>query len=238
MKKSTIFTVLCAFLLINTINAQDMKFGVKGSFLMSTIASPDDGFSKLKPGYSAGVYFQYNVLDILGVSFEPVYSLKGANDIDALYIYDEYSPKLWNPVLNEPIEYEQHNLSLTTFELPVLIQLNLDFGGAVMRLFVGPSWDIIHAANFESIRKEPSAGDDFVNDIETNVDVTDRFLYNDYSGVAGVGFDIEMDPVDLRIDFKYHHGFTNINNVENKPAIYNRSFGVTVGVGLNKLILK
>ncbi len=237
MRKLTILTVLCAFAIINTINAQDMKFGVKGSFLTSTISTSNDGFSKLKPGYDVGAYFQYNVMDMLGVSIEPVFAIKGANDIDPLYIYDQYSPKLWDPVAGESIKYEQHDLALSVIEVPILAQFNFEFGGATMRVFAGPSFDFITSANHISYRESASAGDDFVNDIKAESDVTERFVYANYTAVVGVGFDIEMDPVDLRIDLKYQHGFSNINNVENKPAIYTRGFGISVGIGLDKLIL-
>ncbi len=231
MKKLTIFTVLCAFVFINSINAQDMKFGVKGSFLTSTISTGNNVWSKLRPGFDVGGYFQYNIMEILGVSIEPVYAVKGANDINPLYFYDQYSPKFDDAA-------KQHNLALSVIEVPILAQLNLDMGGIAMRVFGGPSFDFILGANHITYREEASAGDDFINDIKSEADVTERFVYNNYTAVIGVGFDIEMDPVDLRIDLKYQHGFTNINNVELKPAIYTHSFGISVGIGLDKLILK
>lgn len=234
MKKSTILSVMCAVMLVNLGNAQDIQLGVKGSFLTSTIATPDDGWGKLRPSYDVGIFAQYNLSDQLGVSLEPAFAKKGTDEFDPLLIYSQTSPLLTNN--GESIEYKSHSIQMSVIQIPVLAQLKMDMGGMQMRLFGGPSFDFITSANHLMVREFPGATDDFTYEINDNAEVTERFVYTDYTAVVGIGFDIAVDPIDLRIDIKYQHGFTDINNVEGKPAIYTRTFGVSLGIGLDKLI--
>lgn len=228
MKKFTfIFAMICAFTLSTTI-AQDIKFGVKGGLLGGTSTTHEQEWQKFTPGYEIGIYGQYNIMDILGVSFEPSFARKGINDFDPSLVYFEGSPKL-------DFVYKDQKLNFSVVSFPVLAQLNLDMGMNV-RIFGGPAFDYIAKASHYTLRDQQGIEEDFTFEMESKAEVTERFDYWNYTAVVGVGFDIEMDPVDLRIDVKYQHGFNNISVVENKPSLYTRYFGVTVGVGLDKLV--
>lgn len=233
MKKLIIITMLvCAFAIVN--NAQDLKYGVKGSFLVNNITVENQGYSTFKPGYSIGAFVQYDLLDNLGVSFEPVYAIKGANNIDPLIIYSQTSPLLWNSATETPIEYKSHDLSYSVIEMPILAQFKLEMGSMGLRVFVGPTMDFILNATHHYVIEDETLPSDFSRDIELAADVTDRFAYYDFGVIGGVGFDIEADPIDIRVDLKYRYGLTNLNKVSNKPAIYGHSIGLSVGVGINK----
>ncbi|MFA6402190.1 MAG: porin family protein [Salinivirgaceae bacterium] len=233
MKKSTIFTSVLFLFSAMVLNAQEMKYGVKGSFLASTFSSTDDGMYGFRPGYSVGGYFQYNLSDELGVSVEPAYALKGANKFDAYNLYDPQSPLFWNGTSS--IKYKQHDISLSVIEVPVLVHLNMSVGnGSVFRIFTGPSIDFITKATLNSTREyEPTEG--FVYDFNSAVDVTDRFSYVDYGIQAGVGFDIDMEPVGITLEIKYRYGFSDVNNVEGKPSMNSQNIAVSLGIGLEKL---
>ena len=230
MKKFTVLLIVCGFMLINLGNAQDVQFGVKGSFLTSTLNSQGNGWGKMTPGYDAGIFAQYNISDKFGVSLEPTFAQKGINDFDPYLIYYKGFPLLTD-INNEPINYKSHSLVLSVISLPILAQLSMDMGGMKMRLFAGPSFDFISKAT-HLMEHKLSETDEGSN---SEAVATERFKYTDYTAVVGIGFDIEMKPIDLRFDLKYQHGFTDINNVDGKPTLYTRTFGVSLGIGLEKL---
>lgn len=233
MKKSTILLVVCfAFNQIN-LNAQDIKFGLKGSFLGSSFSSSDDGIYSYRPGYSIGGYFQYTIIEMLGVSVEPAFAKKGANEFDANNLYDPYSPIFYDGTT--AIEYKRHDISVSVVELPVLCHFNLNIGGDNrIRLFAGPSIDFITKATHYKTRANPLASDSS-EEIKSSSEITERFPYVDYGMQAGVGFDMDLEPVGISIELKYRYGFSDVNNVKGKPSMNSHNFGITVGVGLEKL---
>lgn len=227
MKKFTFIIAIMCLILIKPATAQDIKFGAKAGYLEGTLAVEDGEWQSVSPGYEIGLFGQYNIMDILGVSFEPVFSRQGSFDFDPINIYHEDSPKL-------DFEYKDQKLFISKIEFPVLAQLNMDMGMDV-RLFAGPSFDYISKVTHYTWRDQASIDDDFIYEISNKSEVTERFQYWNYAAVIGVGTDFEVGPVDLRVDVKYKHGFNDINVVQYKPSIYTRYLGVTVGVGINRL---
>jgi hypothetical protein len=231
MKKFTIVLSVICLMLLKSSMAQftdNIKFGVKGSYLESAITTQEGEWQDLAPGFGIGIFAQYDIMDILGVSIEPSFARKGINNFDPTLIYFEGSPKL-------DFDFKDQKLKLNIIQVPILAQLNLDMGMNV-RVFGGPSFDFITKATHYTLRDETGIAEDFTFEMESVAEVTERFVYVDYTAIIGVGFDMEVNPIDLRIDIFYQHGFSDLSVVENKPALYTRTFGVTVGVGLNKLV--
>lgn len=232
MKKTLNLLMVLMACNVITLTAQDMKFGIKTSLLGSSFSTPENGLYNFRLGYSIGGFFQYNFLDNLGVSIEPAFAKKGANKFDAYIIYDPYSPIFWDGTT--PIEYSQHAISMTVIELPVLGQFIMGKGGNGVRIMAGPSIDFISKVIHTKSRINPLASDSS-EEIESSGDVTERFKYVDYGMQAGVGFDMELDPVDISVELKYRFGFSDINNVKGKTSLRNQNFGITLGIGLDKL---
>jgi len=222
-----------------SVHAQDAyKFGIKAGFLTTSISSPDDTYG-LRPGYSIGAFFEYNVLDILGVSIEPAFTMKGSNDIDPLTIYDPYSPKLYDYLNQQPYSFKQHNLSYSTIELPLLVSYKLKLGGGMdFKVFGGSSIDFILKGTHYAIQEGVTVGESWLGDSGDASDITNRLSAYDVTGIIGLGTDFEVGDIDLSIDLRYQRGFADINNVAGKPNLNSNCFALTVGVGLNKLFLK
>jgi hypothetical protein len=239
MKKT--FTLILSFLFLLNIYAQDIKYGIKGGFISSCIAN-EDNWSKPGAGFNVGLFASYYLSEELGVSFEPAFSRFRTNNIQILDLFSKSSPKLSTSYLGDDgiiytneIAYDHHNLSFTTLDLPVLVNFKMNMGGMGIRFFAGPSLDFILKSKIISYRKEVVTGDQLHYEIASEEDITDRFEYYDFSGVAGIGVDLELEPVDLNIDLSYKQGFKNINNVAEKSPLHLRSINLSVGIGLNKL---
>lgn len=235
MKKVTaILAIVCICVSGIKVSAQDIKFGVKGSLLTSTVNAKESGVYNLRSGFEIGAYGQYNLTDELGVSFEPAFAMKGANKIDPLIVYSAESALLWDEINQVEYGFLQHDLSLSVIELPVLVQLNLDMGMG-LHIFAGPSFDFILKAEHFYEREDEDRPEDFYRDYGNEADITDRFAYYDFGVVVGTGIEIEADPLDIRVQIKYRYGVSDINVVENKPVINQHNLGVTLGIGFNKL---
>ncbi|MBI9066184.1 MAG: PorT family protein [Salinivirgaceae bacterium] len=225
MKKATNLTVIICILFAFTANAQSMKYGVKGAYTHSSVYVQDESFSSYRPGFGIGGFFQYDVLDILGVSIEPMFVKKGGRDSDYTTYYDEKST-LFVDQTGKPFNFESQNLDLSVIEVPILAQYITEVAGFDSRVFAGPSFDFLLKANYLRNRIFED------EEILTSEDISDRFKSMDVGFMAGVGYNMEISMLILRVDFTYRYGVTNFNNVENKPAVYNNNFALTVGIGL------
>lgn len=234
MKKVNIIIMfLCAFGF--TANAQDMKFGVKSSFSMSFFTGKDIK-TATGPGYSVGGFFQYNVLDNIGVSIAPAYARKQVNRVDFATFFDNQSPLFYNTVTNEYFDFKPHFMTSSVIELPVMVNFIVDMGGFNIRPFGGPAFDFVLNSKFHSERVVAPYNDDFFKKVKFYSDVTDRVPSTEIGAIAGVGADFETPVGDLMIELFYRRGFTNYNKVEGKPKVYTNYFGLTVGLGLDKLV--
>ncbi len=228
MKRTVVFLIVLCLCSFKVIEAQDMKYGLKGSLLATTFNVEDNGLLTLKPGYAIGGFFHFYFMDAIGVSVEPAYALKGTHDFDVNTVY--YSE---SPLINGG-DFKSHSLSLSVIEVPVLAQLKFNLGGNTLRIFGGPSFDFILKANHNMVRLDYTLGEDFAREIESNNDVTDRFEYIDYGGKLGMGMDFDISPLILMIALDYRYGFNDINNTRSKPAIHTHGFGLTVGIGMGQ----
>ncbi len=200
MKKLTILLVVFfAFCYFST-NAQDIKFGLKGSFLGSTFSSADDGIYSYRPGYSIGGYFQYTIIEMFGVSVEPAFAKKGVNKFDAYNLYDPFSPIFYDGA--STIDYKRHDISLSIIEIPVLCHFNMELGGNnVFRVFAGPSFDFIAKATHFKIRANPLASDSS-EELTSKGEITKRFPYVDYGVQAGIVIDLYLQTVGINFELK------------------------------------
>jgi hypothetical protein len=235
MKKTAIFLIIILILNAFTdLKAQGkLRFGAKAGFNFSTLTTPHELF-KLRPGFSAGAFVKYKLNDLLGIGLEPTYSMTGANKIDPLSIH--FSDEL---LLNDftGIPFKQHDLKFSTINLPIIATMDMKAGGMGLRLIAGASLDFILSTTQYSFREDVSIGETWLGNSSTASDVSKRFNYNDLAGIIGVGSEFSAGKMDLSVDVRYHHGFTDINNVAGKPIIKTRGFSLNVCVGLNKLIL-
>jgi hypothetical protein len=236
MKKTLILlSIILLFTAFTPVKAQEkIKFGIKTGFNLNTLTSPNETFS-FRPGFSAGAFFQYKVSDFLGIGIEPAFALTGANKIDPLAIHfaDELS---LNDVYGVP--FKQHNLKFTTSELPLLVVYYMKVGSMGLKFIAGASFNYIFATTQYSFKEDVTIDETWLGNSDFKYDVSERFDSYDIPGIIGAGTEFPVGKLDLSVDFRYHHGFMNINNVVSKPKLTTRGFSLNVCVGLNKLIIK
>lgn len=214
-----------------SVKGQDIKFGVKGTFQQNNFRAKENKMLDWQSGYSVGLFGRYILDDQLSFSFEPTFAKKGANNVDYKYFYSSESLYFVDPVSGEPYDMEYMHTVNSVIEMPVLAHFSL----GALRVFAGPSFDLILKSEFHSLRQdEVNTGSDQFKRVD---DISDRVAKLDFAAVLGVAYDLEISSFDLSIEASYKHGFSDINNVENKPELYTNSFSVGVAVGLNRLIL-
>ena len=144
MKKVAIVLVL---LFATSVFAQGLAFGVKGGINYATLSGDDVGDVEWKLGLVAGAVAAFDVMDMLVIQGEVLYSMKGADSADA-------------------------SLGLTYIEIPVLLKYNVPMAGMVSpNLFIGPSLGILLSADADGEDvKEFFKGTDFGVVIGAGVD--------------------------------------------------------------------
>lgn len=125
MKK---MAIVLALLLATSAFAQGISFGVKGGVNYVTISGDDAGDAESKLAFGGGVVAALDVMDMLVIQPEVLYSMKGA----------DYEP--------------DGCVSLTYIEIPVLLKYAIPMEGMITpNLFVGPSLGILLSAEADDV---------------------------------------------------------------------------------------
>jgi len=125
MKRLAIVLVL---LFATSVFAQGLAFGVKGGINYATLSGDDVVDASYKLGFAAGAVAAFDVMDMLVIQGEVLYSMKGA-------------------------EYEGDiSTDLTYIEIPVLIKYTIPMEGMIApNLFIGPSLGILLSAESNDV---------------------------------------------------------------------------------------
>lgn len=125
MKKLAIVLVL---LLSTSVFAQGLAFGVKGGINYATLSGDNAGDAEWKLGFAAGAVAAFDVMDMLVIQGEVLYSMKGAG-------------------------YEGDiSTDLTYIEIPVLLKYTIPMAGMIApNLFIGPSLGILLSAESNDV---------------------------------------------------------------------------------------
>ncbi len=231
MKKSIlILGIISLFTAFTIVKAQDkLKYGIKTGLNVSALSSPDNT-SSLGPGFAAGAFIQYQVLNFLGIGVEPAFMLMGVNKIDpyTIHFQDEL---LFYDVDGLPKKFKQHNLSFTTFDLPLFAIYYLKGGSGGLKFIVGTSFNYIVKSTQYSFKEDAVIGDKWIGGSAIKSDVSERFVAYDIPGIIGVGKEFTLGTLNFSVDIRYHHGFRDINNVDSKPELKTRRLSLNVCVG-------
>lgn len=128
MKKLVI--VLALLLLVSSVSAQGLAFGVKGGINYVKFSGDDAGDAAWKLGFGAGAVVAFDVMNMLAIQGEVLYSMKGSEDYPAI----------------------DGSTDLTYIEIPVLFKYNIPMAGMIApNLFVGPSVGILMSAESDDV---------------------------------------------------------------------------------------
>lgn len=210
MKKVTICIVLLVLCLFN--GQAQLTYGPMIAVNLSSFTEKLTPLvSDYKFGYQVGVNVQYRLMDLVGVSGEVSYAVLGGNNIEPDLIY------------GSSFASEISNLDLTLHTIDVTglanIYLPLEIGSISPKLLIGASAAFNLSAKADIETTESS---------EANNNVTERFVYNDIAGVAGIGADIEMGDKLIIIAVKYRAGLTDVTNIGLLDSFRNSGFALSL----------
>lgn len=216
LKKSfTFIVILLCFISIDA-NAQILHFGAKvGLNLANVTGIVSSGWKErnqqLKPGVVVGAYMTYDLLPLLSIQPEVLYSMKGA--------------KL---TLSDPPDFENDLVySYDYIEIPVVLKFNLPLGPAVpfrMSVFAGPDFAFNVAAN-QTLDAHPA------NPMPTYYDLRPSTRPFDFNLAIGAGAGYDVGPTNLSLELQYTFGTGRINR-SGTENLRSGVFTVIAGVGI------
>jgi hypothetical protein len=208
----------------HTLGQNQMTAGAKGSFSLSTIHQTDAKTFSYMGGYSAGLYFDFKMENMYGVTIEANFHRKGAKDIDLSLLYSPGSPYLSDRLTKADIEFQ-------TIEIPLLFNYYFMSNEPIsLKAFVGPSFELfLSGKSVRYMQYELPSGQ--IAKYHDASDIKDRLATYDIAGVGGIGVDVDMKPFHITVDARYRLGFMDINNVASRPDFTQRGFLFVAGVG-------
>ena len=190
-----------------TVWGQEFNVGVKVGSNFNQFSQPG-----VSLGYNAGAYISRQVLPYLALKIEPQYSQVGG-PLDPSYTY--YGNQA-GPI--SELGYSNRNIKLQTVEFPLLAELSLpEFANEkiVPKLILGGSYALMikgvetHRISYYSTgNTTPSVDVGYQEAV-----VTDNYARNQFSVMAGLGFQVKTEKRDFQFDFRYRQGLTQVSLV-------------------------
>lgn len=191
----------------------DMTIGIMAGVNYATVdQDPElgDVEFKYRLGLLAGGFLGYQVNEVFSVEPQVLYSQKGT--------------EVEGTGSNSTLE---GSVKLSYIEVPLLLKFWFPVSNSQIRPFVfaGPVVAFELNCTLEGEILSVTGSEDCE---ETSVVKTKS---TDFGGTAGGGIEFRAGGQLVRVDARYTHGFTNINDSGDNREIKNRAFAVTVGLG-------
>jgi hypothetical protein len=173
-----------------------MHAGLKAGLNISDVIEDDPGEEATnfdtKLGFVAGAYFNYQFNNMFAVQPEIYYSMKGAKLKD---------------------QYNDLNLKLTYFEIPILLQFIVPLKGTPVKplLFVGPAMGLNLTAKNERTNNGQTTEEDYKDNVEST----------EFSLAFGGGISFPLGNNEIGLDVRYLLGLSNIGKNTGSATIKN-----------------
>lgn len=207
----TVVILMASFLNI-TVNAQNIKFGLRAGINVSNIGGKDvelDEDSKLnyRPGFHIGPYANFGISESFSVESAALLSTKGFNMITS--------------EIGSDFSYESKaKAQLTYLDLPILASINI---GQNFRFFAGPQLSFLLKDKVKESSTICFQGN-CVN--ESDEYDSDGFLRKTDLGLTlGLGYNFSSG---LNLNSSYDLGLSSLDSEDNNH-MYNRVFKISVG---------
>ena len=221
----SVFLVLITTYIVD-IKAQilsNLDVGITASGVKSTIAVDYSDFYNWKTGFSTGLYVKYRLADPIAISLGTIYSRRGAKEINPHLVYSDESPYADTE--------NRMDFIFNSIDMPLLAHIYITSGGSLeLKVITGFSADFNKVAYTQLFNENQT---DFLITIpyKTVDDISDRIMRTSFSGVLGVGADIDAAPIVLGLNLSYQMGLKNMNNVNGGQFFYNNYLALTLNVG-------
>ena len=178
-----------------------VDLGVRGGVTQATFYGDDVASNAFRPGFTGGVFLNYQVNDAFSVQPEVLYSRRGAKN----HFSETTSPDL------EDIRVRQD-----VIEIPVLLKLSAPTAPVTPRLYVGPALGFV-------TNSELGNGND-ADDSFTDVD------FSGVVG-GEIAYALNKGPLsEIAVDGRYNLGFTSLGDVGNFEDVSTSAFTGTLSL--------
>ncbi len=190
----------------------DMTIGVMAGLNWAKVEQDPEGGDVTfgyKTGLLAGGFFGYQVNEVFSVEPQLLYSQKGT--------------KVKGTGSNASLE---GSVKLSYIEVPLLLKFWFPtYSQVTPFVFAGPVVGFTVGCTLEGEILSVTGDEDCDKTSVVKVKSTD------FGGTVGGGVEFKAGMQVVRIDGRYTHGFTDINDSGDNREIKNRAFAVTVGLG-------
>ncbi|MCS3635666.1 hypothetical protein GGP57_003006 [Salinibacter ruber] len=195
------FALLLGLALPMSSQAQSpVDLGVRGGVTQATFYGDDVASNDFRPGFTGGVFLNYQVNDAFSVQPEVLYSRRGAKN----HFSETTSPDL------EDIRVRQD-----VIEIPVLLKLSAPTAPVTPRLYVGPALGFITNSEVDG-----ADADDSFTDVDFSGVVGGEIAYALNKGPLS----------EIAVDGRYNLGFTSLGDVGNFEDVSTSAFTGTLSL--------
>ncbi len=177
-----------------------IDLGVRGGITQATFYGDDVASNDFRPGFTGGVFLNYQVNDAFSVQPEVLYSRRGAKN----HFSETTSPDL------EDIRVRQD-----VIEIPVLLKLSAPTAPVTPRLYVGPALGFITNSEVDG-----ADADDSFTDVDFSGVVGGEIAYALNKGPLS----------EIAVDGRYNLGFTSLGDVGNFEDVSTSAFTGTLSL--------
>jgi len=177
-----------------------VDLGVRGGVTQATFYGDDVASNDFRPGFTGGVFLNYQVNDAFSVQPEVLYSRRGAKN----HFSETTSPDL------EDVRVRQD-----VIEIPVLLKLSAPTAPVTPRLYVGPALGFITNSEVDG-----ADADDSFTDVDFSGVVGGEIAYALNKGPLG----------EIALDGRYNLGFTSLGDVGNFEDVSTSAFTGTLSL--------
>lgn len=211
IRTSTIVCVVAALFALSSttdVSGQEYSVGLKIGVSTTTLSGDSDTELEWRSAFAGGFVFSAQVLDIVTIQPELIYTVKGASTDN---IFQSGEPTGLEGVF-----------SFSYLDFPLLVSLSPYQRSSIYpKVFAGPHFSYQLDASIE--QTSPTTGNSQSEPVDTIPDT-------DYGFVVGAGADFDIRGERATFDVRYVWSRNNVRpNVEDRP-LYNRGVLVMLGV--------
>ena len=177
-----------------------VDLGIRGGLSQATFYGDDVASNDFRPGFTGGVFLNYQVNDVFAIQPEVLYSVRGAKN----HFSETTSPDLNDVRVRQDV-----------IEIPVLFKLSAPLSPITPRLYAGPALAFITNSEIDG-----ADADDAFTDTDFGGVVGGEIAYALNKGPLS----------EIAIDGRYNLGFTELGDVGDFEAVSTSAFTGTLSL--------
>lgn len=207
-----------------------LSIGIKAGLASGGYSSQDYvEVGTAKNGFHLGVFADYQVMEIMSVTVELLYTRTGATDINPLYFYSDENAVFNDKIINSSITSNIVNIPvLASFTIPEIM------GQVKPKIYIGG--DFGYYLSSESLNTYEIISGNSVIYTKDRESLGGRLLDYDFGAIVGTGFNINANKLTYQFDIRYRLGLQDLNDTNSdfvNSSIYQNVFSVMFGIAYN-----